>query len=262
MNLNSYPIFEYFSSALRSKNIQKLKSIFIFLAILPVWQPLPQASWQAKVDPWLLARLGPEPLEFLVYLHAQADLSGAARLADKTAKGEYVYQRLTETARRSQAPLLSALAQRGLAYRPYWIANFIWVRGDLAALQFIASRPEVAYIYPNPSIRLDLPVSQRPVSPFPRPPLPSPRIGRRKGGQGGWMRAPPPPSSGTSNRSTPPWSGPPGRPARASSSPARTPATSGITRRSRTNIAAGMARPPTTTTAGTTPSTPLPQRRV
>lgn len=146
-------------------NFQKF---LILLALLAAFQPTKPAhispAWQSKVDPWLLKRSdkrsdkpGVEPLEFLVYLSEQADLHPAALLPDKQARGQFVVQRLAETARRTQAPLLAALQQRGLEYRSYWVANFIWVRGDPDDLAFLAGRGDVARIYPNPSIQVDLP---------------------------------------------------------------------------------------------------------
>lgn len=137
--------------------MNKLFVILMLLSSSLAALPGQTLIWQDKVDPWLLARAGEQPLEFLVYLDEQADLAGAARLANKQARGAYVYQRLTETAHRSQGPLRATLEQRRVEYRAYWIANMLWVRGDLDALRFIAGRPEVAHIYPNPSIHQALP---------------------------------------------------------------------------------------------------------
>ncbi len=63
------------------------------------------AAWTAKTDPALLAATADgATAEFLVVLDAQADLSGAARLGDKAARGRYVYETLTAVAARTQAP--------------------------------------------------------------------------------------------------------------------------------------------------------------
>jgi hypothetical protein len=150
-------IYNVLSSAKRLITRYKLFNLLILAALLPAWQPIANPGWQAKIDPWLLERAGPEPIEFLVYLSEQANLQGATHLEEKASKGTYIYQRLFETARLSQAPLLAALNQRRIEVRSYWIANLLWVRGSAADLQFIASRPEVAHIYPNPQIHLDLP---------------------------------------------------------------------------------------------------------
>ena len=68
-------------------------------------------NWQDKVDSRLLQG-APATNEFLVILSEQADLSGAAALKTKEAKGRYVFERLTETAQRTQPPILKTLQER------------------------------------------------------------------------------------------------------------------------------------------------------
>ena len=120
------------------------------------------AAWQTKVDKWVMERASvseTSQAEFLVYLDEQADLSGAAGLRTKVGKGWYVYQRLTETADRSQGPVLEALEARGVEHRAYWIANMIWVRGNLEVVEMLARRPEVARLYANPMVEMRVPDS-------------------------------------------------------------------------------------------------------
>lgn len=175
-----------------------LRNIFIIGVLLSnslftFWFDSPVSNtgaWQAKVDPWLLTQFhlqkgvglaslaGQEhpntadQVEFLVSLKDQADLSGAAMLTSKAQKGNYVYQRLTEHARRTQAPLLGELSRRGLQYRSFWIANLVWVRGDLADLEALAGRTDVAHIYANPPIRQNLPEQITPSLGFPTSDVP------------------------------------------------------------------------------------------
>lgn len=113
-------------------------------------------DWEAQVDPWVLETAASGETEFLVALKEQADLSGAAALQTQIAKGNYVYQQLSQTAQRSQAPILRRLEAAGIDYRAYWISNLIWVRGDANILQELALLPEVAHIYANPWVQLDL----------------------------------------------------------------------------------------------------------
>jgi serine protease AprX len=117
----------------------------------------PDAPWQSKVDPWVLDRAATEPTEFLVLLAEQADLSATAGLPTKLEKGRYVYETLTALAARTQEPVLRDLEQRGVAHQPFWVANMIWVRGDLAAVQAMAARADVARIDANPTVRLSEP---------------------------------------------------------------------------------------------------------
>jgi serine protease AprX len=121
--------------------------------------PAAAALWEAKVDAWVLETADQGETEFLVMLKEQADLVPAARLATKAARGQFVYQALSATAQRSQAPVILALQQMGVAYRPYWIVNALWVRGDLGVIAALAARPEVAHLYANPSVKLDAPVA-------------------------------------------------------------------------------------------------------
>jgi serine protease AprX len=115
-------------------------------------------EWREKVDPRVIETAeASDSAEFLVYLNEQADLSGAAVLATKQEKGAYVFNALTEVASRTQKPLLDTLREWGVAYQSFWVANMIWVSGDLTILQEIADRPDVAYVHANPKVRLELP---------------------------------------------------------------------------------------------------------
>jgi subtilisin family serine protease len=124
----------------------------LLLAVLTTLAGVPE-NWQNKVEPRLLQG-APATNEFLVILSEQADLSGAAALKTKDAKGRYVFEHLTEVAQRTQQPMLKTLRERGLEHRPFWIANMIWVRGDLPAVQSLAQREETARIVANPAVRV------------------------------------------------------------------------------------------------------------
>ena len=122
------------------------------------------AAWTQKVDPWVLATAEAQnETEFLVYLVQQADLSAVDRLPTKQAKGNYVYRQLTAVAQRAQPALITTLQATGVAYRPFWIANMIWVRGDTAIIQTLAQRPDVAHLYANPIVKMAEPAATAPV---------------------------------------------------------------------------------------------------
>ncbi len=114
------------------------------------------AAWQDKVDPWVLQTGANGPTEFLVFLADQADVSAAAQLATKAERGEYVYRTLSQHAERTQGPVRRALQERGVEFRPYWVANMIWVRGGLDVVQALAERSDVARINANPQVKLDV----------------------------------------------------------------------------------------------------------
>jgi uncharacterized repeat protein (TIGR01451 family) len=125
-------------------------------------QAASQLPWQDKVEPSVLTQATRGETEFIIFLAKQADLSGAAALQTKQEKGQYVYERLREVAGRTQKPLLETLEARGVEFRPYWIANMIWVRGGMDLIQQMALRKDVRHIYANPPVKLDLPVEQSP----------------------------------------------------------------------------------------------------
>jgi subtilisin family serine protease len=114
-------------------------------------------DWQRKVDARVLRDAATGESEFLVFMTEQADVRDAAALKTKTAKGAHVYRRLLEKATRTQAPILKELRARGLAYRPFWLANMIWVRGDSAAIQSLSQRTDVSHILANASVQLQKP---------------------------------------------------------------------------------------------------------
>ncbi len=113
------------------------------------------ANWE-KVDPGLLRALETEQvIEFHVILTQQADVSGAAAMNSKAARTAYVYNRLVETANRSQQGILQHLQTEGLSYRAFYIYNAINVQGSRSTLEWLAARPDVARIVPLPDPRPD-----------------------------------------------------------------------------------------------------------
>jgi len=114
-------------------------------------------NWQSRVDPWVMSSAESGETEFLIFLEQQADLSGAADLRTKEEKGRYVFQELTRIADQTQNDLIRTLKSGGADYRPYWIANMIWVQGDMDLIQRIADHPDAAHIYANPMVKLDVP---------------------------------------------------------------------------------------------------------
>jgi serine protease AprX len=134
------------------------------LLLLLVQQVGAEPAWWGKIDPFLLAEMQAEPaadggasVEFLVQMSVQADVSAAAQIDDKTAKGAFVYQQLTAVAQQTQAPLLAQLKELGVDdVRPFWISNMVWVRGDWNTITTLAQRSDVAYLFANPQVALDV----------------------------------------------------------------------------------------------------------
>ena len=111
----------------------------------------------AEIDPAIYAALEAAPdgqATFILYLHDQADLSGAENIADWKERGRYVYNQLHAAAQESQTRLQAleasdAVPGRISGFKPLWIANAIVVRGDRQALEALARQPEVARVLPE-----------------------------------------------------------------------------------------------------------------
>ncbi|MGW8319145.1 MAG: S8 family serine peptidase [Candidatus Promineifilaceae bacterium] len=118
------------------------------------------SAWRESVDPQVLEEAtGGGDVEFILLLSDQADLSPADKLATKKDKGAYAFRELRRVAAASQPAIISELRTRGASFRPYWIANMIWVRGEMSLLQAMAGRADVAFVHANTAIRADLPRS-------------------------------------------------------------------------------------------------------
>ncbi len=114
-------------------------------------------DWQSKVDASVLSKASTGPTEFLIYMARQADLSAADAQSTKEEKGEYVYRQLTATAAETQPVVKQVLQSFGSEFRGFWVTNAIWAKGGLAAIQAVALRPEVAYVYASGGGSLRLP---------------------------------------------------------------------------------------------------------
>jgi subtilisin family serine protease len=115
-------------------------------------------AWRDKIHPKIWESVGEEPGEFILFLTDQARPETPAALRSKRERVRYVSDLLRAHAQRTQAPLLSLLDRRAVAYRSYWIANMIWVRGDQDLLERLARRPEVLRVDANPRVRMQPPV--------------------------------------------------------------------------------------------------------
>ncbi len=123
--------------------------VLLTAAPLAVAAPPPTSSPSglAPFDPYILTVIEAEgQADFYVVLKVQADLSAASSLPTKEAKGQYVFNALTEVAAKTQGPILQALKAERATFKPMWIRNMVKVRGDKALLLKMAARPDVAEI--------------------------------------------------------------------------------------------------------------------
>lgn len=95
--------------------------------------------------------------DILVVLQEQADLRSAQSFATQHERGRFVYERLTETAERSQRELRAYLDSRGVQYRAHYLINMIAIFGaDVGVVRALAQRDDVARIELNPRIQQQL----------------------------------------------------------------------------------------------------------
>jgi subtilisin family serine protease len=105
------------------------------------------AAPTTKVDNQVLTEIAQSgSTTFFVYLKDQADLSNATAQPSKIARTQYVYDRLTATAAKSQSELTAELRKSGVSFRSYWIANALAVTGDKALVEALAKRADVSSI--------------------------------------------------------------------------------------------------------------------
>ena len=131
-------------------------------AMLTVHAPAASAvaDASAQVDAQVVADLAANgTTEFFVYLDERPSLAGAAAISDRAARAQFVYDRLTTAAARSQAGVTALLRAQGAEFTSFWIANAILVTGDQALLNRLAAHPDVSSIGPNESVPLVEPVA-------------------------------------------------------------------------------------------------------
>ena len=148
------------TTRLRGVSGRLAKIIWLFLLVPLLSAQAATTNWQSKVEARLLQNATLAPTEFLVFLNEQADVRGAAALKTKSEKGQFVFRQLTAAAQRAQAPVVETLKARGLPHRSFWIANMIWTRGDLATVQALGQRADVATLMANASVRVPQPAPE------------------------------------------------------------------------------------------------------
>ena len=109
---------------------------------------------EKKIASWVNGRTQDgKQAEFIVVLKDQADLSGAALLTTKAAKGHFVRDALWNKAQATQGPILKMIEARGLEHRAFYIVNAIWVKGRAEDVMAIAERADVERVEGNPEVR-------------------------------------------------------------------------------------------------------------
>jgi subtilisin family serine protease len=147
---------------LRRRLLATCAAATLAAAMLTVHAPAASAvaDASAQVDAQVVADLAANgTTEFFVYLDERPSLAGAAAISDRAARAQFVYDRLTTAAARSQAGVTALLRAQGAEFTSFWIANAILVTGDQALLNRLAAHPDVSSIGPNESVPLVEPVA-------------------------------------------------------------------------------------------------------
>ena len=119
--------------------------LFSFVLIIGSGQALANSS-DNKIPASVLALAQQGAINVVAQMQGQADLSAAAAIRDKNAKGEFVTRQLRARASQTQAPLIALLQSLNIPYRSYWLADVVQFKADAAVLRQVAELPSVALI--------------------------------------------------------------------------------------------------------------------
>ena len=136
--------------------MSRIRPLALALSLAAAVAPLAAATPREKVDPWIDEQLSLSApgakVGVLVELAARPDLSGIR--GTKAEKGAAVYRALTETAARSQAPLVARLRELGVLHRTFWVANLVRVDADARLVAELAERDDVLRLAGDSPIRV------------------------------------------------------------------------------------------------------------
>ncbi|MEV1015162.1 S8 family serine peptidase [Micromonospora sp. NPDC049801] len=137
---------------------------------LSMLQPIPASAAEPdpgtaarKIAPTLKDRFRTQPAsDFWITFDTKPDLGPAKKIADWTARGQFVYDALATASKSSLASVSTELDRAGVKYTPYPIANAVLVKGGTEKLALdVAARVQVAEIHATPQVALVQPVEQK-----------------------------------------------------------------------------------------------------
>lgn len=116
-------------------------------------------SAQTNIDIPLLQQFQTkEEVGFIVLLKEQADLSFIPEGIPKNVKGQMAYDALQQKAEQTQGRIQSILRAQKAKFRPFLIVNALYVKGNLALAQKLASIPEVKTVMYDAPVVVEAPV--------------------------------------------------------------------------------------------------------
>ncbi len=127
-----------------------MKNLLLIL-LAALWLTAGFAQSNDKIDPKLYEEaIQHDLVEAIIIFAQQADLAKAKDLQTKAQKGQFVFQQLTAIAEQEQKQVRQLLQTNAVNFHPFYIFNGIYAKADIALLETIAQRPEVARIQPDP----------------------------------------------------------------------------------------------------------------
>ena len=136
-------------------NIMRLVlSLFIFTLYTLNQLNAQYINWEAKVHPKILEAVQYEKTDCIILMNEQADLSEAKALKTKLEKGNFVYNKLKQTAENTQINVKRILQESQNSYNPFVVVNAIATKLDYNTLMKIALLPEVDRVLYNTKFKV------------------------------------------------------------------------------------------------------------
>lgn len=141
---------------------RKVLAIVLFISLIFCSVTILTAQ-SSKIHPLLNTNTrGSQPRPCLILFSAQADLSAAKAIKNKTRKGQFVYETLKSFAEANQAEVRKALVEMSdVQFRPYFVANIIAAELTQDQMEVIAEQKSVSQILPNEPMKMDLPIIEQ-----------------------------------------------------------------------------------------------------
>jgi subtilisin family serine protease len=103
----------------------------------------------SKIDPKLSIIAHNNPMDVIIMMNEQTDLSEAKSLKGKNAKASFVYKKLINTAQSSQKGIIQTLKNNNVNYQSFYLVNMIEAKMNRAQIHALTSREDVRFIMEN-----------------------------------------------------------------------------------------------------------------
>lgn len=140
-----------------------MKKLFLFCCLFYFHSAFLSAQFlPSTIDPKLshqIALKGNAPA--LIIMREQADLGGVRFIHGKTEKGTFVFEKLTQTATKSQIGVKQILAQHQASFRSFWVVNAVSVDNmTTTLLDVLATEPTIESIVYNAPMTYHKPIKE------------------------------------------------------------------------------------------------------